>query len=306
MENRLDIKNRKFFIIALKEEARKALWDVNSTADPDELVESAISDLQELAPKEEGVETRSEKEIWTQVRKRLLQAAYATRPYCVRCGQCCLKGSPTLLDQDRELLVKDIIKPEHVYTIRKGELVRSIDTDTDDPTASEEELIKIRERPESSTCIFFEKDGNICSIYDSRPSQCRRQECWNPESGLKSSEMEKLSREKLLQPVEALWKIIQRHEEKCSHDELNRALARLRATKGQTVNDVLELLSYDEHVREFILESFGLEKSTLDFFLGRPLRDSLGVFGLKVVENEEGGKVLTTLDGDDPQAVNEE
>lgn len=296
-DKRLEMEDRKFFVIALKEEARKALWDVNSPADPDKLVESALSDLEALAPKEEGEETRTEEEIWTQVRRRLLEAAYQTRPYCVRCGQCCETGSPTLLERDRDLFVKDIIKPEHVYTIRRGEMVRGLEDEQ--PVPAENEMIKIKEKPGSCACIFFEKDGNICSIYESRPGQCRSQECWNPDSGLKASEMARLNRESLLKPADALWKIVERHEEKCSYDELNRIVSRLRATKGQTVNDLLDLLGYDEHVRDFITESFGIAGSSLNFFLGGPLEKSLEIYGLGVVEQEDGSKLLTTLDGED-------
>jgi Fe-S-cluster containining protein len=299
-ESGMEKENRKFFIVALKEEARKVLWDVNSSADADQLVESALADLEALAPREEGVETRSEEEIWTQVRRRLLKAAYETRPYCVRCGQCCQVGSPTLVDADRELFVKDVLKPEDLYTIRKGELVRTLEDE--DPATLDSEMIKIKEKPDSSTCIFFEKNGNICSIYDSRPSQCRSQECWNPESGLEAARMNRLSREVILKPVDALWKIVERHDQKCSYDELNRVVSRLRATKGQTVNDLLDLLTYDDHVRDFVTQNFGLERSTLDFFFGRPLQESLAIFGLKVIEGEDGAKTLTVADGWDMAA----
>ena len=72
-------------------------------------------------------------------------------------------------------------------------------------------------------------------------------------------------------------------------------MARLGATKGQTVEEVLELLSFDRHVREFITEKFGLEPETMDFFLGRPLSSFLGFYGLKL-EEKDGGFFLSPVE----------
>src|SRR5271157_2983760 len=128
-----------FFIVALKEEARTALWQVGSGTDPDTLIKSVIDEIEALAPKPEGEEDRSDEEIKKQVSECLLKAAYATRPYCTRCGTCCAKGSPTLTVGDLELFTRDIVKPSDVTTIRKGELARSVDSDELERT--ERELI---------------------------------------------------------------------------------------------------------------------------------------------------------------------
>jgi hypothetical protein len=108
-----------FFLTALKEEARTMIYEVGASVEPKALVDSVLEDLQALAPREN--DDRSEEEVWNQIRRLLLKAAYATRPHCIRCGTCCTKGSPTLLAEDMELFVKDILRPEHVTTIRLGE-----------------------------------------------------------------------------------------------------------------------------------------------------------------------------------------
>ena len=168
-----------FFIVALKEEARTALWQVGSSTDPDTLIKSVIDEIEALAPRPDGQEDRSDEEIKKQVSECLLKAAYATRPYCIRCGTCCAKGSPTLTVGDLELFTRDIVKPSDVLTIRKGELARSAGCDELERT--EQELIKIREAPGNNACVFFRPGDKECSIYESRPLQCRRQECWNPQ-----------------------------------------------------------------------------------------------------------------------------
>ena len=283
-----------FFVVMLKEEARTALWQVGSNASPDDLLESCVEDIQALAPKEEGIEDRTEEEIWTQVRERLLRAAYATRPHCVRCGECCSKGSPTLTAEDFDLFRQDVLKPEHLITIRKDEHTYSHITETVEPAT--EELIKIREKDDSTTCMFYQSIAKECGIYESRPFQCRQQECWNPQSSENVTQGTPISREDLLKGAGSVWDVIERHEERCSHAELGRALSRLSATKGQTVDEVLELLRFDHHVRSVLTEKLNLDPVVLDFFLGRPLSQAIKVYGLKVEQYPDGSFLLSPIE----------
>ncbi len=282
-----------FFVVALKEEARTVLLEVGSDADPHTLVAGILEDLQALAPREPDREERSEEEIWTQVRERLLKAAYATRPHCIRCGTCCTKGSPTLVEEDIALFKRDVLKPADVITIRRGELAYNNLTEEIAPV--EHEMIKIREDPGTRTCVFYTEQDKSCSIYDTRPGQCRRQECWSPQPPAEADEP--LTREPLLSITGDLWNIICRHEERCSYANFDRALTRLAATKGQTVEEVLDILGFDQHVRDFLGRQFRLYPETLAFFLGKPLAESLAVHGLKLEANPDGTYFLTM---DDP------
>ncbi len=279
-----------FFITALKEEAREILWKVGSDANPQEMIDGILPELEALAPGPEGEDERTEEEIWKQVRERLLKAAYATRPHCIRCGTCCTEGSPTLTKEDLSLFRQDVVKPEHLFTIRKGEVV--YDNRTGQSTPTPDEVIKIREAPDKKTCVFYEEGGKKCTIYECRPQQCRRQECWNPEAATADSDTP-LTRRDLFGPVKDLWDVIQRHEEKCSHAELSRSMAKLGATSGQTVEEVLEFLRYDDHVRTFVAERLGLPSQTMELFFGRPLRDIVEAYGLKVEEQPDGCLMLT-------------
>jgi Fe-S-cluster containining protein len=288
-----------FFIVALKEEARTAIWQVGSSVDPDTLIESVIEEIQALAPRPDGQEDRSDEEIRRQVGECLLKAAYATRPHCIRCGACCTKGSPTLSIGDLELFTHDTVKPSDLLTIRKGELARA--PGSDELERTEKELVKIREVPGNNTCIFFRTGDKECSIYETRPLQCRRQECWNPQDQDEIGKEEMLARETLLRGTGPLWDIIQRHEERCSHDRLSRVMAKLEATKGHAVEELVELLRFDLHVRHFIMEKFNLPPETLDFLLGKSLAESIDAYGLRVVEEPDGGFLLTVInDSPDP------
>jgi Fe-S-cluster containining protein len=290
-------KGERDFFIVLKEEARTAIWQVGSNADPESLIKNVLEDLEALAPRKDGQDNRSDDEIWGQIRERLIKAAYATRPYCIRCGKCCTTGSPTLLSEDISLFTRNILKPSDVFTIRQGETVYS--NQEDRLSYAEQELIKIKEIPGSKTCVFFRTGDKSCSIYDARPLQCRHQECWNPDRSPAISDTSTLHRESLLGDTGPLWDIIQRHELRCSPAEFSRVMARLSATKGHAVEELLDLLRFDHHVRNFILEKFNLAPETLSFFLGRPLSEAIEHYGLQVTEQPDGSFLLTPADQTD-------
>jgi Fe-S-cluster containining protein len=281
-----------FFITALKEEARDIIHQVGASIEPKNLVEGILEELQKLAPKEN--DTRTEAEIWKQLRERLLAAAYATRPHCIRCGTCCTKSSPTLCEDDFELFRKDVLTPVNTYTIRINEPAYS--NVTGNVENSKSELIKIKEVPEQTACVFYDKFKKECSIYEDRPYQCRAQECWNPQALERLESKSRLNRENLLNAVGPLWDIVRRHEEQCSYEDFGRKMAKLEATKGQTVNEIIELLSYDQHVREFAVQNFGLNEETLSFFFGRPLKDYLPAYGLKLEKFPDGTHMLMAAD----------
>lgn len=293
MENDFNRAEWSFFVTALKEEARDVLWKVGSSSDPEALVKSVMPDLQNLAPKSDETETRTQEEIWVQVRSRLLKAAYETRPYCIKCGECCLKGSPTLEIEDFRLLESGKLGPKDLYTLRKGELV--FDNIKEKSFVNDKERIKIRETEDEKRCIFYQKWNRECSIYADRPVQCRLQECWNPDRVTSPQQGEPLDRRDLFESIEEIWKVIQKHEENCSHEKFSREITRLGATKGQTVDKMIELLSFDSHVREFLREKIGIGNDVLDLFCGRPLIDFLEYFGLTVDQNDGGTFTLRPM-----------
>ncbi len=293
MKNDFNNAEWRFFVTALKEEARDVLWKVGSTADPETLVKSVMQDLQDLAPRPEDIETRTQEEVWVQVRSRLLKAAYETRQYCIKCGECCVKGSPTLEIEDMRLFESGRLGPKDVYTIRKGEIV--FDNVHEQSLINDVERIKIRETDAEKSCIFYQKGNRECSIYDDRPVQCRAQECWNPNRQDFSGEGRPLNRKDLFESTGEIWKVIQKHEDECSQEIFSREIARLGATKGQTVQKIIELLSWDDHVREFIREKIRVGPEVLDLFFGRPLKDFLEYFGLTVDQNNDETFTLRPL-----------
>ena len=278
-------------------EAEAIIKEVGARIDPKDLVGRVAADLRALAVGAESGPTASAEGIVLRVREVLLKAAYATRPYCLRCGKCCVAGSPTLLHEDRRLFTDGALKPEHIMTIRAGE--PAYFNVTGEAGHAAVEMLKVREVSGTRTCIFFEPPGS-CGIHDFRPAQCRFQECWNPAKAEAKSHLPRLTRRDLLYDSEEFWRIIERHEERCSFEAFTAAIARLQATKGQTVTELLELLRFDQHVRTFVMDKLQIAPDAMVFFFGRPLSECIRAYGLKVEALTDGSFLLTTIESAGP------
>jgi Fe-S-cluster containining protein len=81
-----------------------------------------------------------------------------------------MKGGPTLHEEDATLFTKGVLEKTHVYTLRRGEVVRKID---DTLMILEGEMIKIKGVGEAWSCIFYDDDEKACKIYQDRPVECR-------------------------------------------------------------------------------------------------------------------------------------
>ena len=101
------------------------------------------------------------------------------RTHCIRCGECCLKSSPTLQKEDVPLVTDGRIRWRRLFTIRPGEIV--LDPLEDGLKITESEIIKVRENPERGGCIFYRDEKKACAIYEDRPVQCVALACWDPE-----------------------------------------------------------------------------------------------------------------------------
>ncbi|MBF0344014.1 MAG: YkgJ family cysteine cluster protein [Nitrospirae bacterium] len=211
---------------------------------------------------------------------------------CIRCGQCCRRGSATLHVADANLIIEGAISYSDLFTIREGELVyNNLD---DEFITIDYELIKISEIKGARTCSLFIEDGNACSIYENRPIQCRAYECWNTEGFIDTFNEEKLTREHLLAGNSVLLDVIRAHEERCSYARLAEYVGMIREGKDM-VQEVFDALSYDEALRPLLTEKLGVAPEFMPLILGRPLRDTIIMFGYKVEKDQEGNNCLLVL-----------
>jgi Fe-S-cluster containining protein len=231
-------------------------------------------------------ESLEDKEIfWDQCCRDMERLAYATRPYCLRCGECCRKSSPTLYREDFETVRRGIIPRETLITLRQGEM--GFSHETGDVVILSEERLKIREKPGRQECLYLEPESGRCAIYENRPLQCRFLECWNPEKFNDLSRRSFLSRKNLINTDDRLLPVLEAHEVRCSLPRFRGLLAAIREGGPSLQEEALEMISYDLHLRGFLRESHGLGMEALGFLFGRPLLAMLPAFGFRL-EDEPG------------------
>jgi Fe-S-cluster containining protein len=281
-----------FLATVLLEEARSAIWKTQARMEPRDLIDRVLPELREITSDIDLGNPEQDAVVWRKIGDLLIRSAYETRSYCIRCGVCCKNHAPTLLMDDMVLLNKNIIRPEHLFTVRKGE--PGYCNFNDETVELESEMIKVKSKTGSNTCIFFQGFDRSCSIYENRPSQCRTQECWAGESTLPMQAL--MSRKDIFERIEPLWKIICAHEKRCNHDEWKRGLSRLEATRGHSVEELLAILRYDQTVREFIGERFGMDEEIIELVVGRPIESFLSFHGLELLHASDGTRMLKPIE----------
>lgn len=187
------------------------------------------------------------------------------------------------------MLKKGVVKRHDLYTIRKGEAVH--DNVEGGVVNAPLEMIKIREGS-GGACVFYEKDGDACTIYEKRPVQCAALQCWDTNGFLEVYEGPKLDRRSSVDN-EILMGLIEGHEKRCAYETLEGQLKKIMAEGDRAIEEVLRILQFDFELRPMVVERLGLPPEEMDFFFGRPLVDTIGMFGLKVVRETDGSFLLT-------------
>jgi Fe-S-cluster containining protein len=226
--------------------------------------------------------------------KRLLECSERVvkeiLPTCVQCGECCRRGSPTLMLEDLEVLRKGKIPWNQVFTLRRGEPVRS-------PFQEElsfllDERIKIREKAGTQECVFLDSATDLCTIYHDRPLQCRAQACWDPKHAQRLVEQPHLTRRDIFEEVELLLDLVAEHDRRCSFEKLDAAFKHLEETKGESISEVLDLLAYEDHFRHFLAERMHIPQNELELVFGKSFTDLVILFGFRVEREPDGSRCL--------------
>ncbi|WP_319521376.1 YkgJ family cysteine cluster protein [uncultured Desulfosarcina sp.] len=203
---------------------------------------------------------------------------------CRRCGICCEKGGPGLHHEDSPLVENGNIPAKCLYTIRCGELVRDDIRGSLAPLA--EEIVKIKGQAGKWTCLFYDRQEHGCRIYDHRPIECRVLNCRDTGPIEQIYDKARLTRRDLLTTVAGLWELVEDHERRCSYAQLG---AWVR--EGTLENDafkqeeaIFETLRYDAHIRQLAVEKGGLDADLLPFVFGRPLTETIRMFGIDLIK----------------------
>jgi Fe-S-cluster containining protein len=220
--------------------------------------------------------------------RRLIASAQAqveaSRETCLRCGECCLRSGPTLLLADLQLLADETITWKDLYTLRPGDMGTSREG-TPDPL--QEERLKIREVPGSQQCMFYLAATQACRIYENRPEQCRRQQCWGEPPPPPAPE-EFLTREHLFAQVPEIQDLIRAHEERCNLTNLKKSLEEMAAGREEASEVLFEALHFDHYLRKMFQEEWGLTPEVTELILGRPVTRFLKDIGFQATLTPEG------------------
>ena len=214
------------------------------------------------------------------------------RTQCTRCGDCCRGSSPTLQMEDVPILTDGFIEKSDLYTVRVGELV--YDNIHDRAETAQEEFVKVREGQDGRGCLFYDEAHRACEIYEHRPSQCAALACWDTNEFMKVYKGPNARRGEIIHDTTLLG-LIREHERKCSYEKLDKCVKQIETEGEGAVDRVLELLKFDYHIRPFVSQKLDMDPREMDFIFGRPLTETIPMFGLKVTREPDGSFFLTTL-----------
>lgn len=200
---------------------------------------------------------------------------------CLRCGTCCRKGGPSFHHEDKALIDKGVIHSKYLYTIRKGEMAYDNVRQCLEPVSSD--VIKLKGKGRSWTCILFDEQQNECTIYENRPIECRALKCWDTGELEDLYARKRLKREDLIADIEGLWGIIKDHQARCNYESIQKLVDAVKSGSGDNARQKLtEIIQYDAEIRKLVVSRGGLDREMLDFLFGRPLKQTLKNYGLKM------------------------
>ena len=215
------------------------------------------------------------------------------KTHCVRCGECCLAAGPTLQKTDLPLFFDRILKRTQLYTIRKGELVH--DNINAGLKFSDREMIKLKGPSTGKGCILYDNYKKACTIYAHRPSQCRAFACWDDVEFKKVFAEPKATRKNIIRDPNLL-RLMEAHENTCDYQVISDYVKQIRQKGDSIVSELLKILQYDQNIRQLTHENLGIDPGELDLLFGRPLTETIHMFGLRVKQENNGSFLLTTED----------
>lgn len=212
---------------------------------------------------------------------------------CRRCGTCCRQGGPALHLEDRELVASGRIPLQDLFTIRQGEPAYDNVTETVAPAVTD--IIKLKGASSGSqVCRFYESATKGCGIYGHRPAECRALQCWDTSSIETLYRCRRLERRHLLVETAGVWELVQEHQRRCDYGDVAEMAARLKqgTSAEEPCDKLLELVRYDESLRQVTLERTGWNPELLPFLFGRPLSFTIQMFKLKLAKTDSGTRIV--------------
>ncbi len=178
---------------------------------------------------------------------------------------------------------------QQLFTIRQGEPAYDNVTGVIAPAATD--IIMIKGNSKSSTiCGFYDAAPKGCSIYAVRPAECRALKCWDTQEIERLYNCRRLTRRHLISKVEGIWDLVKDHQERCDYSHVAELAAQLKQVQPPSTShkSLLDLIHYDESLRQVTCERAKLDPEMLPFLFGRALSFTIQMFQLKRVGTDQG------------------
>ena len=216
-------------------------------------------------------------------------AAYATRPFCLKCGACCKNSGPTLYPGDEALFQAGDIAYTHLRTLRAGEEVFSHWENR--RTVLKHETVAVAPALPGNCPLL---DGTLCRVYDRRPTQCKAQKCWDTRDSDRMMGWPGLTRLDIVDAADPLREIIEEHERECAPARLRELADQVRKGSSSASGAVAAMVEADGRLRRRVLDQKLASEDALPFLLGRPTEMLLSALGLETTLGwDKGPKVRT-------------
>ena len=107
--------------------------------------------------------------------------------------------------------------------------------------------------------------------------------CWGTREIERIYNQNRLIRKDLLYKVEGLWDLIEDHQKRCSYEMISRHVEKTKSDNAdEALEEILAIIKYDSHLRSVVVEKGGVDSEITEFLFGRPLIDTIMMFGLKL------------------------
>jgi hypothetical protein len=173
-----------------------------------------------------------------------------------------------------------------LFTIRRGE--PAWDQIQGKVIQADSDIIKIKGKSGFRNCLYFDETRKACLIYEHRPLECRVLSCRDTLPIERTYRLNRLSRKELLQSKTGIWELIESHSIEVDYDDVLRLIQDKTIESDKKLQQALSgIIEYDTAIRELVEKKLHPGVNLSDFLFGRPLKDTLTGFGLKLLETED-------------------
>ena len=92
---------------------------------------------------------------------------------------------------------------------------------------------------------------------------------------------------------EELWDLVDDHQTRCSYEKVQSLIESLDEGKNrEALEGILAILQYDTQIRLLAVQKGGLDPEMTDFLLGRPITETIRMYGLKVEKEADTYRLI--------------